>query len=93
MKSVEVYILGQKYAIKGDEDQSPENIKQIADFVDKKLKEVYEHSPGITPLRAAILAALNISDELHKIKHEYNAISSSIRNIEDKADSIIRLFD
>lgn len=91
MGSIEVTILGQKYVIRGD--ASAEYIKEIADFVDNKLKEVYNASPDITPLKAAILTALNIADELHKIKNEYNSISQSIKSIENKADSIIRLFD
>lgn len=91
MGSVEVNILGQRYIIKGD--APPEHIRQLADYVDKKLKEVYSNAPDITPLKASILAALNIADELHKLKNEYNTISQSMKNIEDKADNIIRLFD
>lgn len=91
MESVEVYILGQKYVLKGE--GSPEYIRELADFVDGKLKEVYALSPNITPLKASILASLNIADELHKIRDEYNSISKNIKNIEKKADSIIRLFD
>ncbi len=92
MGNVEVHILGQKYIIKGD-NESPEYLMQLAAFVDEKLREVYETAPHITPLKAAILAALNISDELHKVKKDHKSISQSIKCIEDKADSIIKLFD
>ena len=92
MGNVEVHILGQKYIIKGD-NESPEYLVHLAAFVDAKLREVYETSPRITPLKAAILAALNISDELHKVKKDHKSISQSIKSIEDKADSIIKLFD
>jgi cell division protein ZapA (FtsZ GTPase activity inhibitor) len=91
MGSLEVNILGQKYIIKGD--APAEYIKRLADFVDERLKEVYEGAPGITPLKASILAALNIADELHKTKKECQNISQSIKSIEDKADTIIKLFD
>ncbi|MCL4492669.1 MAG: cell division protein ZapA [Nitrospirae bacterium] len=91
MGSVEVYIFGQKYVIKGDDP--PEYIKQLAEFLDERLKEVHTHSPNVTPLKATILAALNIADELHKVKSEYTAIAQGIKKIEDKTDSIIRLFD
>jgi cell division protein ZapA len=92
MGNVEVHILGQKYLIKGD-DESPEYLVQLAEFVNGRLKEVYSTAPNITPLKAAILAALNISDELHKMKKDHRSMSQSIKNIEDKADTIIRLFD
>ncbi|MBF0558145.1 MAG: cell division protein ZapA [Nitrospirae bacterium] len=92
MGNVEVHILGQRYIIKGD-TESPEYLIQLAEFVDGKLKEVYSTAPHITPLKAAILAALNIADELHKIKKDHRTISQSIRTIEDKADTIIKLFE
>lgn len=92
MGNVEVHILGQRYIIKGDSESS-EYLAQLAEFVDGKLKEVYGGAPNITPLKAAILAALNIADELHKIKKDHKTISQSIKSIEDKADTIIKLFD
>ncbi len=91
MPAVEVYILGQKYIIKGE--GQPEYIKQLADFVNERLREVFEASPGIVPLKAAILAALNIADELHKTKNECATISNNIRSIEDKAERLANLFD
>jgi len=92
MGNVEVHILGQRYIIKSDSESS-EYLAQLAEFVDGKLKEVYSFAPHITPLKAAILAALNIADELHKIKKDHKLISQSMRSIEDKADTIIKLFD
>ncbi len=92
MGNVEVHILGQKYIIKGD-NESPEYLVQLAGFVDEKLREVYTSAPHITPLKAAILAALNIADDLHKIKKDHKSMSQSIKSIEDKADTIIKLFD
>ncbi|TAN40945.1 MAG: cell division protein ZapA [Nitrospirae bacterium] len=91
MGSIEVHILGQNYVIKGDEQ--PEYIKQLADYVDGKLREVYSNAPGITPLRASILASLTIADELHKTKKDLKSVSKGLKDIEDKADTIIRLFD
>jgi len=91
MGSVDVYILGQKYTIKGEE--TPEYIKQLADFVDSKLKEVCSNTPNLTPLKAAILASLNIADELHRLKKEYNTVSNNIKSIDDKADIILSLFE
>jgi len=92
MGHVEVHILGQKYIIKGD-NEAPEYLVQLAEFVEGKLKEVYATAPHITPLKAVILAALNISDELHKTKKDHKSISQSIRSIEDQTDTIIKLFD
>lgn len=88
MGSVEITILGQKYTIRGDAPE--EHIKNLAVYVSEKLKEVYSNSPNITPLKAAILASLNIADELHKLKEEHD---STTRNIEEKANVLTGLFD
>jgi cell division protein ZapA len=87
MGSTEVYILGQKYTIKGDEPE--EYIRDLASFVDKKLKEVYSSSPNITPVKASILAALDIADELFKMKNQ----QAELAKIEEKASALASLFD
>lgn len=91
MGSVEITILGQKYVVKGEDP--PEHILELAALVDRKLKEVYSGAPGITPLKASILAALTLADELQKLKKEYNAVAQNLKAVEAKADTIIRLFD
>jgi cell division protein ZapA len=88
MGSVEVNILGQKYTIKGDAEEA--YIKKLAAFVDEKLKEVYNSSPGISPLKASILASLNIADELHRMKDDQESIA---KTIEEKTNALTGLFD
>jgi cell division protein ZapA len=88
MGSTEVYILGQKYTIKGDAPE--EYIREIASFVDKKLKEVHNSIPNITPVKASILAALDIADELFKLKSEQEVMT---KTIEEKAERLASLFD
>jgi len=88
MGSTEVYILGQKYTIKGDEPE--EYIRDLASYVDKKLKEVYNASPNITPVKASILAALDIADELFKLRVLQE---EETKHIEEKAATLASLFD
>lgn len=88
MGSVEINILGQHYSIKGD--ASEEHIKKLAAYVDEKLKEIYAANPNITPLKASILASLNIADELYRIRDEQE---TATRNIEEKANALTGLFD
>lgn len=91
MHRTEVHILGQSYIVKGEDP--PEHINEIAQYVDQKLKEVHSHFPSITPLKAAILTALNIADELHKARNAYNEMSEDLKKIESSTQSIIRLFE
>lgn len=86
MGSVEVYILGQRYTIKGDAPE--EHIRKLASYVDEKLKEVYNSSPNITPVKASILAALNITDELFRLKNEQEEMA---RYIEEKTETLTAL--
>ena len=88
MGSTDVTILGQKYTIKGD--ASEEYIKKLASYVDGKMKEVYNSAPGISPLKAAILASLNIADELQKFREDQENIA---KNIEERANALTGLFD
>ena len=88
MGSIEVTILGQKYTVKGDATE--EYMKELAVFVDGKLREVYNASPNITPLKAAIIASLNIADELRKLQDSQESLT---RNIEEKAEALSGLFD
>ena len=88
MASVEINILGQTYKIKGD--ASEEYIREVARYVEGKIKEVLEKSPGMSPLKAAILAAMNIADELKKTQLEQESIA---RNIESKTEQLFSLFE
>ena len=88
MGSVEINILGQHYTIKGD--ASEEHIKRLAAYVDEKLKEIHAANPNITPLKASILASLNIAEELYRLRDEHE---TAARNIEEKANALTGLFD
>jgi cell division protein ZapA len=59
---VQVEIFGQSYALRAGGD--PAYLEGLAAFVDKHMKEVAEASGAVDSVRVAVLAALNISDEL-----------------------------
>ena len=63
---VQVEIFGQTYSVRADGD--PEYIKELATFVDRKMREVSEYAPTVDSAKIAILAALNISDEFHQFR-------------------------
>jgi cell division protein ZapA len=63
---VVVSIFGKEYSLVADVD--PEYIKKTAQYLDAKMREVSENYPNITEARVAVLAALNIADELIKLR-------------------------
>ena len=60
-----VEIFGMNYLLKGEKDA--EYMQEIASYVDKKMRDIQQATDLISPLKIAILAALNIADELHKL--------------------------
>lgn len=88
MRSVEVQILGQKYAIKTDEEEA--YIKSLALFVDEKLKEIYGLAPNINQTKATVMAAFGIADELFKLRMEQEQMN---RMIEEKTEILSEFLD
>src|SRR5215813_14248339 len=61
---VQVQIFGHSYTIRGEADQ--DYIMGVAEYVDRKMREVTEKLPVASLSKVAILASLNIADELFK---------------------------
>ena len=59
---VHVQIFGQTYAVKAGTD--PAYVEKLAAFVDGQMTEVSRGSGAVDSVRVAVLAALNIADEV-----------------------------
>ncbi len=62
----QVEIFGQTYSVRATGE--PEYIRELASFVDNKMREVSEHAPTVDATKIAILTALNISDEFYQYR-------------------------
>jgi cell division protein ZapA (FtsZ GTPase activity inhibitor) len=83
---VQISIFGQEYSVKAPAD--PEYIKKIAEFLDEKMREVQSgFSTTQSSTRIAILAGMNITDEL------FNARQSGDLNNNDTEQKISSLID
>ncbi len=60
--SIDVEIFGSVYHVRGEQDQ--EYLRRLADVVDGKMREISRHVPVVDSGKIAILAALNLADEL-----------------------------
>lgn len=65
--SIRVEIYNQTYNIRSFDGDS-EYIMQLAEYVDGKMREIASKTLTVDSLKAAILAALQIADELHRLK-------------------------
>jgi cell division protein ZapA len=72
MEPVQVEIYGQVYSIKGAHD--PAHIRELAAYVDAKMKEVEKGTGTVDPHRVAILTALTIADEFYRMREQYGEV-------------------
>ena len=71
--SVEIY--DQVYHLRGTD---PAYIEHLAGLVDAKMRAVSSHGGTVDSLRVAVLASLNIADELVCLRERYNALAGSV---------------
>jgi cell division protein ZapA len=75
-QNVRVEIYNQTYNIRGDGNS--EYIIQLADYVDRRMREVASATLTVDSLKVAILAALYIADELHQLKKRYEQMDAQV---------------
>jgi cell division protein ZapA len=78
---VTVTIFGKEYSILSE--VNPEYIKKAAAYLDSKMREVSTSYPNMVESRIAVLAALNIADELFKSREERGDSSDIEKQIFD----------
>ncbi|HEK84780.1 MAG: cell division protein ZapA [Candidatus Saccharicenans sp.] len=90
-KILEIEIFGNKYRIcvKGEEDER--YISQLTSYVDQKMQEVAVKSRSSDLAKIAVLAALNIADELfiserriEELREALNRLENELAQIEDQ---------
>ena len=69
-------ILGHQLTIRGEADQA--YILDVAQFVDKKMREVTEKLPVASTSKVAILASLHIADELFKERANKERVGTDV---------------
>jgi cell division protein ZapA len=74
--TVRVEIYNQTYNIRSDGDT--EYIIQLAEFVDSRMREISSGTLTVDSLKVAILAALHIADELHRLKQLHEQADSQL---------------
>lgn len=85
---VDVEIFGKVYTVRGEKD--PDYVRRVAEFVDRKMREIAQVTDTVSTSRIAILASLNIADELMTILEESEELKARMKklthDIEEKLD-------
>ena len=74
--STRVEIFDQSYLIKGS--MEAEYIRELAAYVDRKMREITGSSKTADSLKVAVMAALNIADELFQEREGAKKLTSFV---------------
>ena len=85
---VSVEIRGQRYPIRSDLDA--QYVSGLASYVDEKMRAAAESTPAGDSLRLAVLAALNIADELFRCQDAQQARRGALA---ERTQALERLVD
>jgi cell division protein ZapA len=92
--AVVVDIYDQVYQLRGTD---PEHIEKLAGIVDAKMRAVSAQGTTVDSLRVAVLAALNIADELTALRARYEALAGSVNQqettVRSRAGSLMGMLD
>ena len=69
---IDVMIDGRNFTVVGE--GTPDYVKGIANYVDKKIKEIVDKNDKLSSSMTATLAALNITDELYRTSQELKSL-------------------
>jgi cell division protein ZapA len=76
---VRVTILGDEYSIRSD--VSPERTRAVAEHVDNVIKQTMRAGNIVETQKAAILAALSITDELFDARESGEGLAGSMKRL------------
>jgi cell division protein ZapA len=85
---VPVFILGQRYPIRSTLE--PAYIVELAGYVEEKMKAAAEAGTAHDTLRLAVLAALNIADEMFRCRE---TAGERARAVVDRTRAIEQMLD
>jgi len=92
--SISVGIYDQTYHLRGVD---PEHITRLAALVDSKMRAVSAGGATVDSLRVAVLAALNVADELVELRQRHRDLLQSLDQAEattrTRASSLSHLLD
>jgi cell division protein ZapA len=85
--SVRVRILGEEYTVRTD--ASPERTREVAQYVDRAVRQVLTTGHVAETHRAAILAGLQIAGELFEARDAAEELTSSLRALAQDVRQVV----
>ena len=88
---VKVRIYGQDYTVAGDRDE--DTIREIAAYVDGKMKEIGRNFSQTAQGSLAVLAAVNVADEYFSAKRQIEELKAAKEQLEKEAQHYLKMWD
>lgn len=78
VQTTRVEIFGTEYSVRADAGAGEQYVKDIAAYVDAKMKEISEKQKLVSSTKIAILAAINLADEVFQQRRRQEASSQDV---------------
>ena len=88
MRRVNINVFNNDYLIKTDAEE--DYVKQIAQFLEEKVKEIADDDLTLAIPRPFLLATLKITDDFFRLKNEFEEYKS---RAEEKSRELVELLD
>lgn len=84
---MKIEIYDQVYNVSAD--QNEEYLKELAAYVDAKMRQVAEATRTVDSLKVAVLASLNIADEMFTLRQRQQDIEGPLRKRVEKCVALV----
>jgi cell division protein ZapA len=89
--TTDVEIFGSTYHVRGNKD--PELLQELASLVDGKMREIAQQVSTVDTAKIAILAALNIADELMQCRKQQEGerveIQDKVTSLAERLEGVL----
>ncbi|MGD9850554.1 MAG: cell division protein ZapA [Nitrospirales bacterium] len=91
-KTIQVEVFGQRFNLQGEGDEA--YFHELAGYVDAQIRQLAQQTPTSTPTKLAILAAINITDQLFRQERQrQNGDSEIERRAQTLLETIEKYFE
>ena len=82
---VEVEVIGQRLTVSSDDSEA--HVRQIASYVDGRIRRLAEGRTATAPMDLVLLTALNIASEYWKLKEEQEELQQTISRLSKRVQA------
>ena len=87
VQSLKLEVQGESYTIRSD--APAEHMREVAAYVDSTIAKVRAGAPSLDPTRAAVLAAMQMADELLRARTEGASLGADMQALADEVRRLL----